>query len=781
MSHYAQDRRDLAERIEKIRSALDAAIAVEGNVRFRERWPAWEARLAQIAEEGEVRPEVPVALLGPTGAGKSTLINALLDAQLLPVNVAKTCTASVTEVAYAEGPTYEVMIEFVTAEEWHREFETLAGELADAEDPPDPEAPPEGQGLGELSKAARDKLIAVYRPENPAGLRLADLPKLRLPAAVTRAFAVGSEAMTFDDPRRLAGNVADFLSSDGRLWPIVRRVKIRGPFPPLEGGATLVDLPGLNDPNEARERVTKDYLKHARYVWIVFGIKRGVTRELKEYLLHPEDNILRQLVMDGRADALTLIATASDDLGDIDVAISQYGLAPDATEADAILARNRDVKGLSRQALAAMAHELGRRAGLTEGEARLADQLADPAVFTISARDYLRLRKLSRGRPALDGAEQTEVPALRRYLTEMGARYGVEAQFRRLHGRLDALLAEVSQLHDSESVRLDGQSETDAPQRRQIEGALDRARSFLGPTLRGLRERLVQDLESNQEVLASRLTLAFSRGREQLDSYLEGLVRYHWKQVLAMARRDGVYPGLGGTGEGKFDFSQDVARPILDSIAIPWNDYFGERLRGILERWTERLVKAAEEHGDGMLGAIEGVIRPSPAMRQDLGRFLDNTRKVLYEQFALARTRMDDRITEVRRELHRQIPAQIRANMRPVYRKAAAERGAGAGRRMVETLSRGAGEIADTMFRDVEQRTRDDIRNLGDHLARQYAEMAATVDRHASQAAENLHIGAVQLSLAEIERQRDALRRLGDVLRELEDGSIGALAAVGED
>ena len=160
--------------------------------------------LAQIAKESEVCPEVPVALLGPTGAGKSTLINALLDAQLLPVNVAKICTASVTEVAYSESPAYEATIEFVTEDEGRKEFDTLAGELADAEALLDASSPAEGVGLDELSKAAREKIVALNRPENPSGLRLSDIPGLKLPLAVPEPVASCRHSAWECPPRRSA-------------------------------------------------------------------------------------------------------------------------------------------------------------------------------------------------------------------------------------------------------------------------------------------------------------------------------------------------------------------------------------------------------------------------------------------------------------------------------------------------------------------------------------------------------------------------------------------------
>ncbi|MBV8677355.1 MAG: dynamin family protein, partial [Planctomycetaceae bacterium] len=92
------------ERIAEVRRELGSAIAESGNERLLQLWPHWDSDLLEILQEGERRPEVPIALLGGAGCGKSTLINALIGMRLLPMADGKPCTSAVTEVAYGEGP-----------------------------------------------------------------------------------------------------------------------------------------------------------------------------------------------------------------------------------------------------------------------------------------------------------------------------------------------------------------------------------------------------------------------------------------------------------------------------------------------------------------------------------------------------------------------------------------------------------------------------------------------------------------------------------------------------
>ena len=57
-------------------------------------------------------------------------------------------------------------------------------------------------------------------------------------------------------------------------WPLVRKVSLRSAkWTQLATGAVLVDAPGVNDDNSARDGIVKTYLKNADSIWIVSDIK----------------------------------------------------------------------------------------------------------------------------------------------------------------------------------------------------------------------------------------------------------------------------------------------------------------------------------------------------------------------------------------------------------------------------------------------------------------------------------------------------------------------------
>ncbi len=260
------------QRIKSAYGAVQASIQSKGTARLKELWPEWNSRFERLCNSSQQHPQVAISLVGDTGAGKSTLLNALVGARVLPVSNMRACTAAITEVAYAEGA-YHVHVEFVSRESWKKEIELL---LADWRDTTTGNMDGEGgDNCLEMSRAVRDRLWAVYKPTedaDPSDFRPSNLIE---PPDVAHALDKGVADFKSTDLDEFRKLVAKYLDSKHRFWPIVKSVTIRGPFASLRDGAKIIDLPGINDPNDAREAVTRTHLKTCKFVWLIFNIKRA--------------------------------------------------------------------------------------------------------------------------------------------------------------------------------------------------------------------------------------------------------------------------------------------------------------------------------------------------------------------------------------------------------------------------------------------------------------------------------------------------------------------------
>ncbi|KAG8206959.1 hypothetical protein GTR04_5656 [Trichophyton interdigitale] len=90
-------------------------------------------QILQAMDQGKNRPLVTIGVVGATGAGKSSLINALLGEEcLVPTSGMRACTASITEISYGNGPwEYEAEIQFVSQSSWQEEMSLLLEDMQD--------------------------------------------------------------------------------------------------------------------------------------------------------------------------------------------------------------------------------------------------------------------------------------------------------------------------------------------------------------------------------------------------------------------------------------------------------------------------------------------------------------------------------------------------------------------------------------------------------------------------------------------------------------------------
>jgi ATPase subunit of ABC transporter with duplicated ATPase domains len=77
-----------------------------------------------------------IGVVGNTGAGKSSVINAMLEEErLVPTNCMRACTAVVTELSYNssedENEKYRAEIAFIQAADWEHDLRISLTELID--------------------------------------------------------------------------------------------------------------------------------------------------------------------------------------------------------------------------------------------------------------------------------------------------------------------------------------------------------------------------------------------------------------------------------------------------------------------------------------------------------------------------------------------------------------------------------------------------------------------------------------------------------------------------
>lgn len=755
---------DFRARLLNSRETIGAFIDSRGNERLRQLWGDWRQRFEDLLQQSHQRPEVAISLVGGTGAGKSTLLNALIGARLLPVGIMEPCTSAISAVGYCEAG-YRARVEFISRESWEQEIEVLKKESFAAQFSIDEDA---GDPAQTLSRTARKKLQAVYLKRDDTSGENLDLQNLVEPEDVRAALDQGFVEFADSDLDPFRKHLANFLDAKHRYWPIVKRVNIQGPFEVLKDGAKLVDLPGLNDPNAAREEVTKQYLKSCRFVWIVFNMKRALTRDTMA-IMQSED-FLRQIVMDGRADALTLVGTHAEDF-DFTAAIEEFGLDPEAPNAVVIDARNQGVRRIIQGQLGDLSAHLAQLARESmETAGRLAGQLKRSQIFTVSAKEYLRLAKLSQDRTRLlDDPNETEIPLLRDHVRQVCATHGVGAHFESLSRQVETLLWEVRREMESQLASLKNQAEVTEQQRGEMRAAITAAREFLKDHCRKSHDLLIKNLETNQAFLGDRVKLAVARAKTELEqSTLRRWNTLHHNSIAAACRRGGVHV----SANGKNDFPADLCKPILDGIAFAWSEFFGEKLRNLLEKSAEQL----KFHSEQFRRDLDRDLRDLPDLPKVVGEGLVRnfaaTDRAVGEHLANTVQAMEDKILIKQRSMYDVVPQQVHANMQAAFKQGAEIKGVGMKNRIFEILSKHARQVSQQMFDDARTSLLQEIRSLNDWIAIEFGKMEASVLRNAATASENLLHSGERLSAGRAEQESLLTSELETLLGLLESGLL---------
>ncbi|KAJ7179922.1 hypothetical protein C8R43DRAFT_870220 [Mycena crocata] len=291
------------------------------------RQEVWARDTMNLRNQGA--PSTLIAVCGATGAGKSSILNAILDDNIVPTSGMRACTAVVTEISHHNKKTIDADVSFLSEAEWKAELKILLDDLVDEDG-----IVKRSTDLRSDAGVAWSKVHAVYptisqerlvqmTPEEIIGKD----PKIAKILGATKNI-VAKDSKTF------GAEIAKYIDSKDQkkkdkdkkekrkekdntpaLWPLIRQVNVRCRSQALATGCRLVDLPGTCDSHPfVTHSIAKTYMKKANCIWILAPITRAVDDQLAKDLLG--EAFRTQLMMDGsyNDEAITFIATKCDDI-----------------------------------------------------------------------------------------------------------------------------------------------------------------------------------------------------------------------------------------------------------------------------------------------------------------------------------------------------------------------------------------------------------------------------------------------------------------------------------
>ncbi|XP_076089970.1 uncharacterized protein LOC143062003 [Mytilus galloprovincialis] len=418
----------------------------------------WKKDLEKL-EKQLVIPKVTIAVVGATGAGKSSLINALVDQfSVLPTSGTQACTSVVVKIENNEdGEQYETDIEFLSREEWQKEYDVLIKDMTKND----------GTMKTYRSDEQSEAGVAILKMRAVYG-QFSSLDDLNGENDITSHLGTMKNIKS-NTLKEFSFNIEKYIISteeEGQhLWPIIKSVTIR--IPNFFTGCTLVDLPGVGDANAARDRIAQEHLKNCSNILVVAEVHRAFSSKIAKELMG--ESFRRQLYMDGNysSDNIAFVCTKNDHLNcteltrelKLDKNVEMMSLKNESEKLKEALnitvpenerfqikndlsqtqqamkvicgkARSEKARKQLKEDYKSGLRDMKRKQEIDEDDEDEDEDDDDGydnnddnlRVFCVSTNDYQCIKEVNELPTVFDNVEDTEIPKLQKWIKEMGER-----------------------------------------------------------------------------------------------------------------------------------------------------------------------------------------------------------------------------------------------------------------------------------------------------------------------------------------------------------------------
>jgi hypothetical protein len=705
----------------------------------------WKQELSDADKLLARQPELPIAMLGPSQQGKSSLINALLGENVLAVGGAVgACTCVITSVHYRAAAGFKAEIEFITLDDWRTELQAIQAALASL---PSVEEDSEldRDELEANQKAALEKFGAVYRTNTAEDLeKLLNAEELGLPLEITQAMQSGKPLLIEEaTAQTLRNRVRRYLvgreqHEDGQFWPLISRVRIYGNFEVLSNGVVLVDLPGLNDPNPAREQVTKRYLEEARYLWLVCNSQTGIDRVFTQILR--DGGFLFRLFIEGRLNAFSVVATRADDIN-LAAVLEQMGISPDDFDGDyaAPLAfRRREIAAYIQRHLLNIAHDIATRAESAEQQTVFFDRICAIQAFSVSTSAYLH----AKGRmPLYQGMrlspEESHLPHLIEHLHAITREHSYKVQVEAASRQLQLLYDQAHRFFLDQILRL----EQDSEKARQEWAALCQLSTNAAQTaqtgLQRIQIRSEESLKQRCEDFSQRLADFDARAVNALQATFAAWGNLNWRSLHAAVKRRGEW--FTTANQREINLNRDIARAYLDLLPFVWDEFFGSHLSSLVEDTAQRTQAEIQGMALILMGGMEMLHHQPEGIQESIVTSLRTARESFDLQSEQAVAALMAQIQRTRQSLSSGMVETASVFMQQAYTLASQVRaGTGIKQRILDVLIKQAVQQVPALFINMRKELSEGVTTMKASMKPQLSQIVEKGERIVNQFQQNM-------------------------------------------
>lgn len=647
--------------------------------------------LRGVKDQLDHPPVVTIALLGSTGAGKSTLINSLVGGEILPNSGINVCTSGITRVKYLDQEDFSITVKFATQESWNSEIENVIREIQAAhEDDSDENNKME---VHPSNKEETARLIAIYGRENYSKLiSTRNMTSLVLPGKVLQAFSEGTRKITAKTHFEVLNLVNEFLvtkriddleESADQLWPIVESVLIEGRFAAIQHGAEIVDLPGINDPNEAREARTREYLTTAKFIFVAYESKRQPTKDIYDIL--KTRNLRNTIVASGTTKSLTFIATKSDVFTPNDQELRKLG--ENVTLDAKARFRKGEVDKNLKEALHTIALEVSEAASTKQDAEMIQESISNSPRFVTSAYNFTLHELKSLGKeieelPRFKNVDDTDINRLRAHIEKLTIKDGPELIFNRISNELRGVTNQILLMLNLGFAKFIMHEKSYNEKVQALQARIDTLTSDLDSDIDSLSKNLETAIQNQSEDFFLKIQFDARAIIRVRDDFARDLQSLHWATLRATTARGGRF---WSPTFGEIDLIEAVAHPITEQVTGPWANFFGQSIKTTLGILSERINEIAETYIADVrkaldasieVGDVESIIKP----------LLQNISEISQSKLQSTDQALQAEIKATRSKLVEMIRKTVEKQLRPVILSVSSERGSGMKFRMTSQI-----------------------------------------------------------------------------------------------